>query len=284
MLATGSHSFIPPIQGVYQKGVFTLRTVDDARRIIACCETAEKVLLIGGGLLGLEAGNALRKRGKQVTVVEFFPRLLPRQLDERGAGRLRRLMEDMGLSFRIGVTTKEIAGTGSVENVILQDDAAIPADMVIVSAGVRPNLEPARWLGLKCNSGIIVDSTLRTSRPEVFAAGDTTEFEGMIYGIWPAAMQQGKAAGANMAGGSLSYKGTTMANKLKVVGIDLAAAGEIDVENRHENKITETDSVYRKLVIDDNRLIGCIMLGDTSDFASMTKAITEKKDISQVLS
>jgi len=284
LLATGSHSFIPPIQGVYQKGVFTLRTVDDARRIIACCETAEKVLLIGGGLLGLEAGNALRKRGKQVTVVEFFPRLLPRQLDERGAGRLRRLMEDMGLSFRIGVTTKEIAGTGSVENVILQDDAAIPADMVIVSAGVRPNLEPARWLGLKCNSGIIVDSTLRTSRPEVFAAGDTTEFEGMIYGIWPAAMQQGKAAGANMAGGSLSYKGTTMANKLKVVGIDLAAAGEIDVENRHENKITETDSVYRKLVIDDNRLIGCIMLGDTSDFASMTKAITEKKDISQVLS
>lgn len=261
-----------------------MRTVDDARRIISYCETAEKALLIGGGLLGLEAGNALRKRGKQVTVVEFFPRLLPRQLDERGARRLRNLMEDMGLSFRIGVTTKEIAGTGSVENVILQGDDGIPADMVIVSAGVRPNLEPARWLDLKCNSGIIVDSTLRTSRPEVFAAGDTTEFEGMIYGIWPAAMQQGKAAGVNMAGGSLSYKGTTMANKLKVVGIDLAAAGEIDVETRHENRITETDSIYRKLVIDDNRLIGCIMLGDTSDFASMTKAITEKKDISQVLS
>ncbi len=282
LLATGSHSFLPPIRGVDKQGVFTLRTVDDARKIISFAETREKVVLIGGGLLGLESGSALLGKGKKVTVVEFFPRLLPRQLDTKGAARLMQIMEGRGFSFRLGTSVREIAGHPAVESVHLQNDEILPAEMVIVSAGVRPNLEPAQRLGLATDKGIIVDSTLRTSRPEIFAAGDAAQFGDHVYGIWPAAMEQGRAAGTNMAGGGVIYEGSTPANKLKVAGIDLASAGAIDAEDRFASRLEETDTVYRKFVIDGNHLIGCIMLGDTADFARTVRAIKEQTDIARI--
>lgn len=279
LIATGSKSFVPPIQGVDKNGVFTLRSVIDAEQIISFSEICDTALLIGGGLLGLETGKALRKRGKKVTVVEFFPRLLPRQLDERGAWRLQNLLEDMGFSFRLGASVREITGEITVQGAALQSNEIISAEMVIISAGVRPNLELAKQLNLACEHGITIDSQLRTNRPEIFAAGDVAEFSGKLYGIWPAAMQQGKIAGTNMAGVDAEYAGSVMANKLKVVGIDLASAGEIDVENRFEARITETDSIYRKIIIDDNRIIGCILLGDTTHFNTLTRAIQEKTRI-----
>lgn len=279
MLATGSHSYLPPIEGVDKQGVFTLRTVDDARRIIAFTENRERIVLVGGGLLGLETGSALLGKGKKVTVVEFFPRLLPRQLDTKGAARLMQIMQGRGFSFRLGTSVGEIAGDRTVANVHLQKGEILPAEMVIISAGVRPNLEPAQCLGLATDKGIIVDSTLRTSRSEIFAAGDAAQFGDHIYGIWPAALEQGRAAGMNMAGGGMKYEGSTPANKLKVAGIDLASAGEIDAENRFESRFEETDTIYRKFIIDANRLIGCIMLGDTTDFARMVRAINEQTDI-----
>lgn len=282
LIATGSKSFVPPIQGSDKKGVFTLRTVEDARKIISYSKNADSVLLIGGGLLGLEAGNALRKRGKKVTVVEFFPRLLPRQLDEKGAEHLKKLLEGMGFSFRLGVSTKEIKGTGSVESIVLGNGDTIPCDMVIISAGVRPNLEIGECLGLECNKGIIIDSSLKTNLPNVYAAGDVTEYNNVMYGIWPAAMQQGKSAGTNMAGGNMMYQGSIMSNRLKIVGIELASAGEIDVENRFESQIEETETTYRKIVLKDNRVIGCIMIGDTTGFNTISNAITAKKDIDDV--
>jgi nitrite reductase (NADH) large subunit len=282
LLATGSHSFAPPIAGIGKKGVFTLRTIADARRIRAFSDSVDTAVLIGGGLLGLETGKALRKKGKRVTVVEFLPRLLPRQLDGRGADRLKHLLEDMGFTFHIGATTQEIIGTDGVEGVVLKDGPTIPARMVIVSAGVRPNLDLARLLDLECDKGILVDAALRTSRPEIFAAGDVAQFQGMLYGIWPAAMEQGRAAGINMAGGRMEYPGSTMMTKLKVVGIDLASAGEIDPDNKYESRVHETAKVYKKFVIDANRLIGCIMLGDTKGFTAMTRAIAEKTDLAEV--
>lgn len=282
MLATGSHSYLPPIEGVDKQGVFTLRTVDDARRIIAFTKKRERIVLIGGGLLGLETGSALLGKGKKVTVVEFFPRLLPRQLDTKGAARLMQIMQGRGFSFRLGTSVGEIAGDRTVANVHLQKGEILPAEMVIISAGVRPNLEPAQRLGLATDKGIMVDSTLRTSRSEIFAAGDAAQFGDHIYGIWPAALEQGRAAGTNMAGGGVIYEGSTPANKLKVAGINLAAAGEIDAENRFESRIEETDTVYRKFVIDADHLIGCIMLGDTTDFARMVRAINEQTDIARL--
>lgn len=283
LIATGSRSFVPPITGADKPGVFTIRTVADARQIIAYCAEVNRVVLIGGGLLGLEAGKALLRRGKQVTVVEFFPRLLPRQLDERGAKRLQGIMEEMGFAFCLGATTKEISGSTGPESVVLADGQALPAEMVIISAGVRPSLDLADGLGLACNKGILVDANLRTNRPEIFAAGDVAEFNGVIHGIWPTAMQQGKAAGANMAGVETTYQAAVNANKLKVVGIDLGSAGEIDGDNRFSAKIEENETVYKKIVYNDDRqVIGCIMLGDTSHFAAVTKAINDKKLIDEV--
>lgn len=283
LVAAGSHSFIPPIKGSEKRGVFALRSIQDARAISSYAKDIEEVVLIGGGLLGLEAGNAIRKLGKRVMVVEFFPRLLPRQLDVDGAKRLQGIMEEMGFSFRLGAKTQEITGTDQVTGVLLEGGETLQAEMVIISAGVRSNLELVESLGLDFDKGIKVDEQLRTSRPDIYAAGDVAEFKGIPpYGIWPAAMEQGKIAGTNMAGGDMTYEGTTMANTLKVVGIDLASAGNIDAENELESRIATDEKLFKKIVIENNQIVGCIMLGDTKGFNRVTKAMSEKHDISQI--
>ena len=279
LLATGSSSFVPPLAGADKEGVFTLRSVADARRIMAFAKKAARVVLIGGGLLGLETGNALRKLGKEVMVVEFFPRLLPRQLDGPGAVRLQGLLEERGFTFRLGASTTAITGDVKIAGVTLANGETLAADMVILSAGVRPNLGLAAKLGLDCDKGIKVDAAMRTSHPAVYAAGDVAEFEGRMYGIWPAALEQGRAAGTSMGGGQSGYHGTTMANSLKVVGIALASAGEIDAEQRFASQVRDTATVYKKYIIDNDRLIGCIMLGDTSGFAAMTRVIAERTSV-----
>jgi nitrite reductase (NADH) large subunit len=270
------------MKGSDKKGVFSLRSIHDAEDIMDWAKGIQSVVLIGGGLLGLEAGNALRKLGKKVMVVEFFPRLLPRQLDVDGAKRLQTMMEGMGFSFRLGAKTQEIAGGEKVKTVVLEGGEELPAEMVIVSAGVRPNLELAKELNLEYDKGIKVDERMKTNQPDIYAAGDVTEFKGIPYGIWTAAMEQGQIAGINMAGGDGVYKGTVMANTLKVVGIDLASAGNIDAENKLESKVVTDKKVYKKMVIENNQIVGCIMLGDTKGFTKITKMMAEKQDVSQM--
>lgn len=281
LIATGSHSFVPPIQGSNLAGVFTLRNISDARAIKKHLDKTNRVVIIGGGLLGLETGHALRKLGREVTVVEFFPRLLPRQLDDEGASKLKKIMEeDLGFSFRLGARTKEITGTENVSGVVLENGETLPCEMVIISAGVRPNLDLAISMGLSHDKGIVVTEQMETSMEGVFAAGDVAEFGGKPpSGIWPTAMQQGKVAGIAMAGGTPHYAGTTMANKLKVVGINLAALGDIDADHRYESRISATDSTYRKIVIDQNRIIGAILLGQTVDYGQLNRAITDKTQL-----
>ena len=282
LIATGSHSFIPPIKGSDKQGVFSIRDIGDARNIIQYARDVEEIVVIGGGLLGLEAGNAFIKMGKKVMVVEFFSRLLPRQLDEDGARRLQAIMEGMGFSFRLGARTQGIEGDDKIKEVRLEGDECLSAQMVVISAGVRPNMELAEPLGIEYDKGIKVNERLMTNKPDIFAAGDVAEFQGMPYGIWPAAMEQGKIAGSNMAGGDMVYSGTTMANILKVVGIDLASAGEIDADNKFESRILSNENVYKKIVLDNKRIIGCIMLGDTKTFNKITRLIAEKEDISGI--
>ena len=280
LLATGSHSFLPPMEGIAQQGVFSLRHIKDARAILAQAKKSEGVILIGGGLLGLEAGNALRRLGKKVTVVEFFPRLLPRQLDSKGAKRLQKLMEKMGFAFRLSAMTKTIThSNGQANGIVLEGGDILPGQMVIVSAGVRPNLELAQSGDLACDKGVTVNDRLETSAKGIYAAGDVAEHRGVVSGIWPAAMQQGRVAGANMAGGEAAYQGATMSNILKVAGIDVAAAGNIDAEGRHESQVVSSGSVYKKLVIENNQIIGCVMVGDTKNFNTITRYIKEKRDI-----
>jgi len=279
LLANGSRPFVPPVKGAEKKGVFTLHTVNDVRLISQFAESVNDVVLIGGGLLGLETAYALHNREKNIRVVEFFPRLLPRQLDNTGAARLQRYFEEMNFSFSLGVITDEIIGHDGVEQVVLKDGEAVPADMVIISAGVRPGLELARMFDIAADKGVIVNKYMQTSNPDIYAAGDVIEFKEHTYGIWPAALEQGRIAGTNMSGGNLVYKGTTMSNILKVAGIDVASAGNIDPENRYDSRVMTTASVYKKAVIDENRVIGCIMLGDRKNFSRINKAIATEENI-----
>jgi nitrite reductase (NADH) large subunit len=284
LLATGGNSFVPPIKGADSAGVFTLRTLADADRIKAAAAGAQTVVLIGGGLLGLEAGNGLRKLGLKVIVVEFFPRLLPRQMDAAGAAILARQLEDMGFTFYLGAKTQEIATGPDGLTVNLESGEKLNGGMVLISAGVRPDLSLAQALGLDIDKGVKVDDTMKTSRDGIYAAGDLIEHRGRFYGIWPAAMEQGKVAGAAMAGAAAQYEGTLPSNALKVAGIDLMAAGDIDADGKltaivHQNEAHKT---YRKLVIQNNVLVGAILLGDIRGSAEIQTAITKKTDLSRL--
>jgi len=281
LLATGGVSFVPPIPGSHKKGVFTLRTLKDAAAIKDYAKNAGPVLLIGGGVLGLEAGNSLRKLGHHVSVVEFSSRLLPRQMDGEGARILRKQMEDMGFTFYLGTKTKEITGGDKVEGLLLEDGSEIRCDMIIISAGIRPNARLAEKPGLKINKGLPVNDRMETAIPGIYAAGDVIEHRGFFYGIWPASEKQGETAGINMAGGDAVYNGTIPSNILKIAGIDLCAAGDIDAEGRFESIVSKDEEkhIYRKLVISGNNIIGCILYGDISGRRKIIRAIDEKRDI-----
>ena len=279
ILANGSTPNIPAISGSDKKGVFALHCIQDAKDIINHASSCKKAILIGGGLLGLEAGNGLKKLGLEITVVEFFPRLLPRQLDGEGGHRLQNILEDQGFSFKLDAITKTIEGNDEVEGVTLENGEFLAADMVVISAGVNPKLDLAMQLGLDCNRGIKVDKQMRTSHPDIYAAGDIIEFEGRTYGIWPAAMEQGKIAGTNISGGEANYEGTVLSSILKVADIDLASAGNIDEENQYDSKVVSSETIYKKVVFDNSKAIGCIMLGDRKNFNRINKAISTGEDI-----
>ena len=237
ILAAGSTPNVPAISGTDKKGVFTLHCIQDAKDIISHANSCKKAILIGGGLLGLEAGNGLKKLGLKITVVEFFPRLLPRQLDNEGGHRLQNILEDRGFSFKLDAKTRSIDGSEEVEGVTLENGESIAADTVVISAGINHKLDLAMQLGLDCNRGIKVDERMQTSHPDIYAAGDIVEFEEKTYGIWPAAMEQGQIAGANISGGDATYEGTILSTLLKVADIDLASAGDIDANNQYYSKI-----------------------------------------------
>jgi len=192
------------------------------------------------------------------------------------------MMEKMGFSFKLGAKTQEILGDDKVGGVLLESAETLTSEMVIISAGVRPNFELSESLNLDHDKGIQVNEYLQTSQEHIYAAGDVAEFRGMPYGIWPAAMEQGEIAGTNMAGGTKKYEGTTMANTLKVVGVDLASAGNIDAEKEMEDRVVSDENVYKKIVLEDDRIVGCIMLGDTKSFNQITKLMSEKRDISGI--
>lgn len=298
LIATGATPFIPPIPGAQRQGVFSLRTMDDAIRIVEYAKTHREVTIIGGGLLGLEAGSNLIRSGCTVTVVEFFPRLLPRQMDAAGAAVLQRRLESMGFRFYLGAKTKEITGGGSISGITLEDGTTIPCGMALISAGIRPdttlaltasaisatpNQSAIRHPGITINKGIVVNDRMETGIPNIYAAGDPIEFFGVSYGIWPAAEKQGEIAGTNMAGGKDRYAGTTISNTLKVAGVSLTAAGDIDADGKGESIVLETATTYRKLALKNNRITGAIFFGDTAGQQKALAAINSGKDISTLL-
>ena len=287
LLSVGARPFMPPVEGMEGKeGIFTLRSIGDARVIKGYAARCQRALLVGGGLLGLEAGNGLRRAGLEVSVVETFPRLLPRQVDTDGAAILQRLLEQMGFQFYLEEQCREVLGQGHVEGVRLSSGRTVETDMLLVSAGVRSDLRLAQETGLDTEKGVIVDDRMETSIATIFAAGDVAQHRGVCYGIWPAAQRQGEVAGTTMAGGTDVYEGTVPTNTLKVLGIDLVSAGDIDAEGVHECQVAAdpVKGVYRKLVFDGNTLIGCILLGDVRGRWELMNAIETRRDIGPVKS
>jgi nitrite reductase (NADH) large subunit len=284
LMATGGNPFVPPIKGREKKGVFTLRTVEDAIRMKEFSGGAKKAVLIGGGLVGLETGGALLRRGIKVAVVEHNPRILPRQMDPEGAEILQRKMESMGFSFFLNGQSEEILGKETAEGVRLKDGRTVEGQMVIVSAGVKPNIKLAQAMGLETKNGILVNDRLETNSAGIFAAGDVAEHRDRCYGIWPAAQRQGETAGINMAGGNALYEGTVVSNTLKVVGIDLTAAGEIDAEGKLDCAVRSDREkcIYCKVAFKEDKIVGCIVLGDVKERSEILSAVEKNVNIEEI--
>ena len=286
LLAPGSHSFVPPIQGVEKTGVFTLRTIDDALKIKEYAGDKKRAIVIGGGLLGLEASRALRSVGLNVTVIEFFPRLLPRQLDEEGASLLKSKIEDMGIMVQLNAESEEILGNGGISGMVLKDGRRIEGELVLISAGIRSNAEVAQQAGIRVKKGILVDEYMKTSVDDIYAAGDVAEYKDRMWGIIPAAIDQAKVAAANIAGkNKVAYKETVPYTTLKVVGVDLTSIGIISpVEGegcKELRKARPKEGIYKKLVLKEGKLVGAIFLGDRKDVTPVNKLIMEKANISK---
>jgi len=279
LLATGSSSFLPPLAGNDKAGVFTLRTIEDADAIVAASQKTKTAILVGGGLLGLEAGHALIKLGCKVEVVEFMDRLLPRQLDEESAKMLQGQLEEMGFSFHLSAKAQEVTGGNTATGLALSDGTTIEGGIVLFSAGVRPNLDLAHSAGLATDKAVKVDDYMKTSVNGIWAAGDVAEYNGQPCGLWPVAMNQGKAAGASMAGDPVAYVSRPLSVTLKVAGIELMSAGNIDAENTGVSKRFSSGKVYRKIVLEEDMIKGLIYLGSTVGALKCVAAMNEGRHL-----
>ncbi len=286
LLACGGNAWIPPVQNTDIPGVFTLRTLDDALAIRAYAQKAKSAVIVGGGLLGLEAARGLRGTGLGVTVIEVFPRLLPRQLDEEGAAVLTRLIEDFGVKVVTGATVENVIGEDAAEGVELKNGQRLHGEMVLFSAGIRPDTTLAKAAGLTVNRGVVADAHMQTSDANIFVAGDMAEFDRRIYGIIPAAIEQARVAAANMISpNSATYEGTTPSNTLKVVEIDLTAMGIVNPEEPGYvayRKSEPDKGVYKKLVFKDGALVGAILLGDRESVRPVTRLLARNAEIASL--
>lgn len=280
ILANGAHPFFPPLPGATREGVLALRTIDDAKALLERGGGAKHVLCLGGGLLGLETAAALRRKGPQVTIIEGFDWLLPRQLAEPAGRLLQRHLEERGMRVICGATVEELQGDEAVRAARLADGEELPADLVVVGTGVRPNSYLARQAGLEVKSGVVVDDYLFTSDPAILAAGDVADHRGVVYGIWPAAYAQGLVAGTNAVGGQLEFKGLAPSNQLKVVDVDLFSVGQFTpLDGSYQVIEHEEDGTYVRLVCRDGALVGANLYGDTSLATALKEAVDARAQL-----
>ena len=286
--ALGSECFVPPIPGTDKPEVVAIRRMSDIEKIEAMLYRVQNVVVIGGGVLGLEAAWELKKSRKQVVVLEAAPQIMGRQLDEGASQMLTDISRSNGIDIHAGVQIASIEGESSVTGVKLADGREFPAELVIVSAGVRANVGAAKNAGLDINRGIVVNADMSTSDENIFACGDCAEYEGINYAIWPQALEQGKVAGANAAGDALTY--TTVSAGLSFHGMNtgLYAIGD---NGKNPNLIYRTVEFkdmgrkqYEKYYFLNNRLCGAILIGDTSKMAFVTEAVEQKKTFKEMFS
>jgi len=283
ILALGSVPNIPPIKNAREmvgKGVFTLRTIDDTLEIKEYIQkhNAKEAIIIGGGLLGLELANQIKNANLNAIVVEFFPRLLPRQLDDECSSMLRGEIEKKGIKVVLNAATEEILGNDHVSGIKLKDGQKFESDIILIQAGIRATIDLAQDSGLETNRGIIVNQFLETSKNDIFAVGDCVEYKNQTWGIIPACMEQSKIVAASALGlKKIEYKGTTPKNTLKIVGMELTSIGVFDPSKEEGGgwdilkRADKDDCCYQKLILKDNTLKGAILFGDTNAMSFVYK-------------
>jgi nitrite reductase (NADH) large subunit len=268
LIATGSKPFIIPVPGHTLPGVIGFRDINDVDTMLAAASQGGNAVVIGGGLLGLEAANGLLRRGMNVSVVHVTGSLMNQQLDPPAADLLRQALEGRGLNILLNRQTKEIAGDGKVQSVRFADGEEIPADLVVMAAGVRPNIELAKAAGLHCERAIVVDDTLQTYDPRVYAVGECVQHRRATFGLVAPIWDQARVCAAHLAGsGHRRYVQQATATKLKVTGVDLYSAGDIVGGDGSEDLVLRDrrGGVYKRLVVAGNRLTGAVLYGDVAD-------------------
>jgi nitrite reductase (NADH) large subunit len=277
VLATGSYPFVPPVPGVDKSGVFVYRTIEDLQSIIAYAAQSRRCAVIGGGLLGLEAAKAAFDLNLETHVIEFAPRLMPRQVDEGGSAILVRKIESLGVRVHLNKATKAIHGNGRVERMEFSDGSSIDVDMVIVSTGIRPRDELARHATLMVGErgGVAVNDRLETSDPRIFAIGECAVHGGMVYGLVAPGYEMAEIVAANLTGEDRRFAGAELSTKLKLMGVDVASFGAYELPAAEATPLVFEDpfaGVYKKLLFspDGSRLLGGILVGDAADYGRLT--------------
>ena len=285
VIATGSVPFIIPVPGHDLPGVLSYRDLDDVQAMLLAAQSRARAVVIGGGLLGLEAAAGLNKRGMDVTVLHVAPTLMERQLDPAAGYLLQKAVEERGIKVITKANTKAIVGDGKVEGVELSDGTVIPASLVVMAVGIRPNVQLARDAGLAVNRGIVVDDGMSTSDGRIIALGECAEVNGQVYGLVAPLYEMARVAAAHLAGdASAAFVHSDTPTKLKVTGIDLYSIGDFaDGDDREEIVLRDaTSGVYKRLIIKQNRIIGTVLYGETSDGAWFNDLKKKATDISEM--
>ena len=285
--AAGARCFVPPINGAGKKGVVAIRGLKDVKEIETMLPSVKHVIVIGGGVLGLEAAWELKKSKCDVTVLEAAPMLMGRQLDEPAAELLKKIAKEQGIDIHTGVQVVEFTGENRVSSVHLADGREFPAELVIISAGVRANTAVIEKSGVKTEKAVVVNERMETSAADIYACGDCAEFEGINYAIWPEASEQGRIAGANASGDELVYQEVSSGLSFHGMKTALFAAGD---NGKNPNLIYKTVEFkdmgkkhYQKLYFLNNRLCGVILIGDVSRMAELTEALEKRASYKEVL-
>ena len=284
VIATGSVPFIIPVPGHNLPGVLSYRDLDDVDAMILAARSRGNAVVIGGGLLGLEAAAGLAEQGMQVTVVHLMPTLMERQLDPAAGYLLKKAIEERGIRVLTGANTKAITGNGRVEAVELEDGTRITADLVVMAVGIRPNAALGKQAGLTVNRGIVVDDQMRSSDPDIFALGECVEHRGATYGLVAPLYEMAGVLARTLVDEPAAYNGSVTATKLKVTGINLFSAGDF-AEAKDREEIVLRDAargVYKRLVLKDNRIIGTVLYGDVEDGAWFFQLLRDGTDIAEM--
>jgi nitrite reductase (NADH) large subunit len=282
LIGTGSNPFMIPLPGHDLEGVIAYRDLEDTERMMAMAD-GSRVVVIGGGLLGLEAAAGMAARGADVTVVHIMPHLMERQLDEAAGYLLRKALTDKGITVRCSANSKEILGEGGhVRALRLDDGTELPCDLLVMAVGIRPNVALAKAAGLAVGRGIHVDDHMVTSDPDVLAVGECVEHDGAVFGLVAPLYDQAKVVAATLAGEPAAFVQRDLSTKLKVTGCDLFSAGDFaEGEDREDIVLRDpARGIYRRLVLQEDRVVGAVMYGDTADSAWFFQLIKERTDVS----